>query len=134
MVDGPEAEAAGTKAEAQGLLADILNIKKHTEHDNSVVVTAMIILNNQQIPVTTSHVGTEIVDGRLDVNGYTLVFHAMCEDYGCETYYTAMEIYNNARNNANLIIQQGQMRYFPEDGKDLYQWFTPEHRKPLIVQ
>lgn len=133
VADGKKTQEAGERAQAQGLLADVVDIKKYFVPEGQPgprVVMAKILINDQEMPVTTHHWGTEKVEGRVDVNGFTVVYHAMCGTVDCNPYYAAMEIYKNNQ----MVIQEGVRKYFDEraaDG-DLYQWFTPENALPLL--
>lgn len=134
VADGVKTQAAGEQAEAQGLLADIVNIQRYWTPESQPgprVVMSTILINDQEMPVTTSHVGTEIVEGRVDVNGFTVVFHAMCGSVTCNPYYASMEIYQNNK----MIIQEGVRKYFDKvtpDDRDVYQWFQPSEALPLM--
>ncbi|WP_295899269.1 hypothetical protein [uncultured Bdellovibrio sp.] len=133
VADGPKTQEAGERAEAQGLLADVVDIQRYFTPEGQPgprVVMAKILINNQEMPVTTHHWGTETVEGRVDVAGFTVVFHAMCGTVDCQPYYASMEIYKNNQ----MVIQEGVRKYFDEraaDG-DRYQWFTPEKALPLM--
>lgn len=133
VADGANTQEAGERAEAQGLLADVVGITKYfaaAGQPGPNVVMAKILINNQEMPVTTHHWGTEMVEGRVDVNGFTVVLHAMCGTTDCNPYYASMEIYKNSQ----MVIQEGVRKYFDErsPGEDRYQWFTPEKALPLL--
>lgn len=134
VADGAKTQVAGELAAAQGLEADIVNIQRHWTPEGQPgprVVISTILINNQEMPVTTSHGGTEVVEGRVDINGYTVVFHAMCGSTTCNPYYAAMEVYQNNK----LIIQEGVRKYFEQssaEDKDIYQWFQPSEARPLL--
>lgn len=133
VADGVKTQEAGERAESQGLLADIVDIQKYFVPQGQAgprFVTAKILINNQEMPVTTNHNGTEVVEGRVDVNGYTVVYHAVCANTDCNPYYASMEIYKDNK----MVIQEGVRKYFDAQAAtgDRYQWFTPESALPLI--
>jgi len=134
VADGKKTQEAGEQAAAQGLDADVVDIQKHFAAPGQPgpnIVTALILINNQQMPVTTSHTGTEIVNGSVNTNGFTIVYHAMCGTVDCNPYYVSMEIYRNNQ----MVIQEGLRKYFEKtsaDQTDVYQWFKPEEALPLL--
>ncbi|WP_413567978.1 hypothetical protein ACLWBD_09085 [Bdellovibrio sp. HCB117] len=134
VVDGAKTQAAGEQAAAQGLEADVVNVTRHWTPEGQPgprVVISTILVNNQEVPVTTVHSGTEQVNGRVDIAGYVVAFHAMCGNATCNPYYATMEVYQNNR----MIIQEGVRVFFdkqtPAD-EDRYQWFKPEESLPLV--
>lgn len=137
-VDGEKTLEASDQAAAQGVEADVVSLQRYwtpSGQPGPRVVMATILVNNQQVPVTTSHVGTEVAEGSLNVGNYRVVFHAMCANETCNPYYAALEVYDNTQNQ-KMIIQEGVRKYFDvtsSDQKDLYQWFTPNKALPFIV-
>lgn len=134
VADGHRTQAAGELAAAQGLEADVVNIQRFWTPEGQPgarFVTSTILINNQEMPVTTTHGGTEVVEGKVDVNGYTVVFHSMCANVSCNPYYASLEVYQNNK----MIIQEGVRKYFEKtntDEIDLYQWFQPAEALPFI--
>lgn len=128
VVDGEKTQQAAEQAAAEGLIADVVDIQRHwlAPVEQGLRVTSMILVNNQQIPVTTTHKATEVVEGRVNVSGYTVVFHAMCANEACNPYYAALEVYQG-----NLLkIQEGIRKYFEGTNiadLDTYQWFSPQN-------
>lgn len=134
VADGKKTQQAGEMAAAKGLEADVVNIRRYWTPDDQPgprAVMATILINNQEMSVTTVHSGTEIADGRVDTNGYTIVFHAMCGSTDCNPYYASLEIYQNNK----MVIQEGVRKFFDKKtaaDTDLYQWFKPEEALPLL--
>lgn len=134
VANGPATQTAAEVAAAKGLEADIVNIQRYWTPEGQPgprLVVSNILINNQEMPVTTSHMGTEVVEGKVDVNGYTVVFHAMCANSTCNPYFATMEIY---KNNA-MVIQEGVRKYFEkstDEERDIYQWFQPGEALPFM--
>lgn len=134
VVDGQKTQEAGEQAAAQGLEADVVDIQRYWTPEGQAgprVVMSTILINNQQVPVTTYHSGTEVSEGVVNVGNYKVVFHAMCANTSCGTYYAALEVYQNT----GLIIQEGIRKHFDITGseqQDLYQWFAPDKFLPFI--
>ncbi|MEN0059408.1 MAG: hypothetical protein AAGB31_11285 [Bdellovibrio sp.] len=130
VVDGSKTQTAGESAAAQGLEADIVGLSLQANGDVNTV-TAMILINNYQMPVTTTHGGTETVEGTTTINGYQVAVHAMCGNTSCDTYFIAMEVYKNG----TMLIQEGVKKYFVSystEDQDVYNWFTPAEALPFI--
>ncbi|WII71030.1 hypothetical protein QJS83_11210 [Bdellovibrio sp. 22V] len=135
VADGKKTQAAGERAAAQGLQADVVGIERYWTPEGQPgprVVISKILINDREMPVTTHHFGTEIAEGQVEVNGYTVVFHAMCgRSEDCNPYYAALEVYQNGK----MVIQEGVRKYFEKtsaNDKDLYQWFQPNEALPLL--
>lgn len=135
VVDGQKTQEAGEQAASQGLEADVIDIQRYWVPNGQAgprIVMATILVNNQQVSVTTSHVGTAVSEGFVNVGNHRVVFHAMCANDACNPYYAALEVYQNNQ----IIIQEGIRKFFevtsPEQA-DLYQWFTPDKALPFIL-
>lgn len=133
VVNGEKTQQAAEQAAASGLIADVVDIQRQwlAPVEQGLRVTSMILINNQQMPVVTTHKATEVVQGRVDVSGYTVVFHAMCANEACNPYYAALEVYQGTV----LKIQEGVRKYF--DGAnaadlDSYQWFNAKDALPFM--
>lgn len=127
VVDGKKTQEAAEQAQVNGLQADVVGIQK-----NGNTITAWILVNNQQIQVTTTHTGTEVVEGTTYANNHQIAFHAKCANADCEPYFAALEIYNNTHSNTSLLIQEGVMKFFKDSSKDKYQWFKPAEALPFV--
>lgn len=128
--DGSAAAEAGEYAATKGLTrADIVQVTRST-NGNGATVVSQVVLNNQQIQVTTQHAGTEVREGSLQVGNYFIQFHAMCANAACEPYFAAMEVYTNNQ----LLIQEGIRIHFTNPAQSVYQLFTPSLAKPFYYQ
>lgn len=134
VADGVKTQEAGEMAAAYGLEADVVDIRRYfvpVGQPGPRVVMSKILINDQEIPVTTSHNGTEIVDGKVNVGNYLVVFHAMCGTVDCNPYYASLTIYQNNQ----MLIQEGVRKYFDKfkpEHTDVYQWFKPQEARPLL--
>lgn len=134
VVDGVKTQEAGEQAAAQGLEADIVGVQRHWTPDGQPgprLVTAKILINNTEFSVSSHHYGTEVVNGSVDVNGYSVRYHAVCAEAACNPYYAAMEVYQNGR----ILIQEGIRVYFDKttsEHRDVYQWLSPGNELPLM--
>lgn len=128
--DGVAAADAGEQAAAKGLTrADIVQVTRNSS-GNGITVISQVVLNNQQIQVTTQHSGTEVREGSLQVGNYYIQFHAMCANAACEPYFAAMEVYANSQ----LLIQEGIRIHFNNQAQSVYQLFSPSTAKPFYYQ
>lgn len=130
VADGVKTQAAAENAAAQGLEADILKIQR-TQSGSGIAVSALILINNQQVPVTTTHYDTQAINGTVNMGTYQIQYHALCGNESCNPYYAAMEVYQNGR----IIIQEGLKYYFERtssEHRDVYQWFSPGEELPLV--
>ena len=128
--DASAAADAGEYAAAKGLTrADIVQSTRNS-NGNGVVVISQVVINNQQIQVTTQHTGTEIREGSLQVGGYYIQFHAMCANAACEPYFAAMEVYSNNQ----LLIQEGVRIHFNNPSQSVYQLFSPSLARIFYYQ
>ncbi|MNL05497.1 hypothetical protein D3C87_1260980 [compost metagenome] len=128
--DGQTAAEAGEYAATKGLTrADIVQVTRST-NGNGATVVSQVVINNQQIQVTTQHAGTEIREGSLQVGAYYIQFHAMCANATCEPYFAAMEVYSNNQ----LLIQEGIRIHFANPAKSVYQLFSPALARTFYYQ
>lgn len=130
VVDGVKTQEAAENAEGQGLMADVLGMNKSSS-GNMHTVTAMIAINNFQVPVTTTHSSTDlrVTKGSVNVDGFLVIYSAVCSNAACNPFYVSLEVQQNSR----MLIQEGVRKYFDGvAGDDTYQWFTPEEARPLI--
>lgn len=134
VVDGPKAEAAGEQAAAVGIEADIVGVEKYfsdmATSYGPYIIRATLLLNSSQVPITMSHTGLTKVEGVTTIEGYTVVFRAICLNTACEPYYSSMEVYQN-----NVLqIQVGLKKHFNAAlvDADRYQFFQPQEAKPLV--
>lgn len=134
VVDGKKTQEAAEYAAALGLEADIVAVQKYFSNMDTeygpYLVMAKILINNKEIPVTMSHIGTKIVEGQTTVDGHVVVFHSICSNAACSPYYAAMEVYKNGER----LIQVGLRKYFNPTAqqKDLYEFFKPADALPLM--
>lgn len=128
--DASAAADAGEYAAQKGLTrADIVQVQR-TSNGNGATVISQVVINNQQIQVTTQHTGTEIREGSLQINGYHVQFHAMCANTACEPYFAAMEVYANNE----LLIQEGIRIHFNNPAQSVYQLFSPSLARTFYYQ
>jgi len=121
---------AGEFAAAKGLnRADIVQVTRNTGSGGSTVIS-QVVINNQQIQVTTQHSGTEQRDGSLQIGNYYIQFHAMCANTACEPYFAAMEVYSNNE----LLIQEGIRIHFNNQSQSVYQLFPPSLARVFFHQ
>ncbi|MFS4459924.1 hypothetical protein [Bdellovibrio sp. HCB2-146] len=117
-----ETGAAGEYAAGKGLhTADIVGLQR-TRNGTAAQITGQIVLNNQQIQVTTQHTGSEVREGAVRVGNYQVQFHAMCLNSSCEPYFAAMEVYTSS---GEFLIQEGVRIYFNDPSRSVYQLFKP---------
>lgn len=134
VVDGVKTQQAAESAAAEGLEADIVGATRSMADlgvSGPRIIRATILINQTEFPVTSVHHGTEIVHGSVDVDGYSINYHALCANYYCNPYYAAMEVYKNGR----IVIQEGIRIYFDKtspEHQDVYQWFSPGNELPLL--
>ncbi len=134
VVDGVKTQLAAESAAQEGLEADIVDVTRtmgNMGFSGPRIIRATILINQTEFPVTSVHQGTEVVHGSVDVNGYSINYHAWCSNYHCNPYYAAMEVYKNSR----LVIQEGIRIYFDKtspEHQDVYQWFSPGNELPLL--
>lgn len=137
VVDGHKAQEAAEQAATQGLEADIVAVQKYFTDMNSYgpyIVTARILINNYEMPITMSHTMTNgqhnVVRGSSTIAGHTVVFNAVCGNAECSPYYAAMEVYQNNQ----MVMQVGLMKHFnaAQVGLDRYQFFKPTEALPLV--
>lgn len=128
--DAVTAAEAGELAATKGLTrADIVQVTRNS-NGNGATVISQVVINNQQIQVTTQHVGTEIREGSLQIGNYYVQFHAMCANPSCEPYFAAMEVYSNNQ----LIIQEGIRIHFNNQSQSVYQLFSPADARVFYNQ
>jgi hypothetical protein len=128
--DGSAAADAGEFAATKGLTrADIVQVARNS-NGNGAVVVSQVVINNQQIQVTTQHTGTEVREGSLQIGNYYVQFHAMCANTACEPYFAAMEVYSNNE----LLIQEGIRIHFTNQSQSVYQLFSPSLARTFYYQ
>lgn len=128
--DANVAADAGEYAASKGLTrADIVQVTRSSNGNGSTVVS-QVVINNQQIQVTTQHTGSEIREGSLQIGGYYIQFHAMCPTNSCEPYFAAMEVYSNNE----LLIQEGIRIHFNTPSQSVYQLFSPSLARTFYYQ
>jgi hypothetical protein len=128
--DGSVAAEAGEFAATKGLnRADIVQVTRNS-NGNGATVISQVVINNQQIQVTTQHNGTEVREGSLQVGNYYIQFHAMCANAACEPYFAAMEVYSNNE----LLIQEGIRIHFSNQSQSVYQLFSPALARTFYYQ
>lgn len=97
-------------------------------------VRAILIVNNKQIPVTTTHGSQlQVSRGSVIVDGFTLVYNAVCGNLSCNPIYVTVESYRQGQ--TVPVSQLGLRKYFDikdTDKLDRYQKFTKDQARLII--
>ncbi len=129
--DQAAAVAAGESAALNGLQsADVVMVQKSATGSATKTVTSQIVINGQQVPVTTTHTANETREGTVEIAGFLVQFHAMCANTACDPYFAAMEVYKNGQ----LILQEGLRINFAVPENSVYQLFKPSDARVFIHQ
>jgi hypothetical protein len=127
------ADAAGNAdevAKTNGISLDVLQLNK-SANGSEQVITSVLIVNQKQIPVTTRHnAGLQVSRGSTQIDGFTVVYNAVCGNQACDPVYITAEAYKPGNNSA--IIQLGYRKYFSVQNLDRYQFFTGNEIKNII--
>ncbi|XGC79338.1 hypothetical protein ACES2L_08350 [Bdellovibrio bacteriovorus] len=135
VADGKKTQEAAEAAEAQGLMADVIDVSTVSQNWETANVRAKILINDQEMTVTTTHYlnagnydPSLVAQGTVEKAGFTIVFRSFCASASpmvCARYYASLEIYKNG----SLVIQEGILKGFDGKTRDTYQWYKPDSVK-----
>jgi hypothetical protein len=133
VADGEASDQAAEDAAVQNVLLDIVQVERQAS-GSTMVITSLILLNNQQVPVTTRHTVTsdataqQKITGTTQIAGVNVVYNAVCTNARCEPVYISAEAYKGAAN-SQPTLEIGMRKYFEAANTkfDVYQYFAPQY-------